>query len=537
MTFLHREVKFRLMNNLEATEQLRSAVLTLVFALCVPSSLVSAQVVDVYEDDEQGSDGAGANDTPPKSPPVSLPQEGQPSAQPQAHPKPQATPQAQPKADPAESDLEKARAHLALGRQYYAEGAYGKAGEEFEKAFGARPVPAFQYNAGIAHERDGNFPRAIAHFQRYLDLAPDVADADAIRERLERLKKGVALAQAARPTDIKSIIYVRTEPEGAKVAISYGGQVVSTGTTPHQVEFDQSGRYTIEIEKEGFEKMSQTVEAEVAKDVIVAARLGQGFLGQMEITSDPPEANVYVNDKALGVVGKTPFYRTFELGKYHVWVEKPGYETQEFDLELAVDHAVQQEVKLERVSYGRLRVVSNVRGSEVFVDGEKVGVVETSAVLVDVPAGDHIVSVSAEDMKTYEIAVNIKRGKETPIRVKLLPAVDRSNAWVTGGLAVLLIGGGITVGLIGEGIKSDLEADRDAGLLRQDDSRIDLGFWLQAGADIAFGLGAVLAAFSTYYFLSDPLPESEGEVLLPRDWTLTPQLGPGFAGASLGGSF
>lgn len=528
------------MSDFEATGWLRRAVLAFFFAISL-ATVTEAQVVDVYGDDDDttgsGEGTAGQDETPPDGdtkpqdqpeatpPPVSLDPQSEPQAQVQAQPTPGAT------------DIEKARAHLGLGRKYYAEGQYEKAGQEFEKAFGARAVPAFQYNAGIAYERDGNFQRAIAHFERYLDLAPQANDAAAVRERLDRLKKGVALAQAARPTDIKSIIYVRTEPEGAKVTISYADKVVSTGTTPHQVEFDQSGRYTIELEKEGFEKMRQTVEAEVAKDVIVAARLGQGFLGQMEIISDPPDAKVYVNDKALGVVGRTPFYKTFELGKYHVWVEKPGYETQEFDMELAVDQAVQQDVKLERVSYGRVRVVSNVRGSEVFVDGEKVGEIEKSAVLVDVPAGDHIISVSAEDMKTYEIAVQIRRGKETPIRVKLLPAVDRSNAWVTGSLAVLFIGGGIAAGLIGEGIKSDLEKDRDAGLLRQDDSRIDLGFWLQAGADVALGLGTVLAAFSTYYFLRDPLPDSEGEVLLPRDWTFSPQLGPGYAGASLGGSF
>ncbi len=516
------------MSNFEATFGLRAALLALVCMQGLTIGTAHAQVVDVYGDDE---DDEAASPDPSPTP--------DPSPAPAPTPAPQTRPDATTNAptNPDASDIDRARAHLARGREHYAAGEYVKAAEEFERAFGARPVPAFQFNAGVAYERDGNFPRAIAHFDRYLNLAPDAKDAAAVRERLERLKKGVALAQAARPEDTKMALWVTPDPFDATVRISFGGQVLVE--TRGEVEYvpDKPGEYLLEADFGNDEKVSYVASIDLHRPFVFVASKSKGFTGELDLISEPSEASVYLDDKTLGVIGKTRLLKSLSKGNYHLWLEKPGFETEELDVEIVPGETLQRHVHLKRVQYGKVRVVSNVRGSEVFVDGNKVGVVEKAAVLAEVPAGHHVVSVSAPDMKTYEVAVEIHRGKETPVRVKLLPAVDRSSAWVTGGLAVLLIGGGIAAGLVGNGIKSDLEDERDAGVLRQDDSRIDLGFWLHAGADIAFGLGAVLGAFSVYYFLSDPLPDSEGEVLLPRDWTLNPRFGPGFAGASLGGSF
>ena len=540
LTFLLAEVKFRSMSNFEVTRGSRCVLWVLLLLLSFPMLSAEAQVVDVYADEEDDQDQdpnrpdpvPEGKPTPETSPaPVAAPEA--PLAAPQQKSSPDKSP-----VDPDQSDIDRARAHLARGREYYGAGEYAKAAGEFEKAFGARPVPAFQFNAGVAHERDGNFPRAIAHFERYLRLAPNAKDAPAVRERLERLKKGVALAQAAKATDIKSILYVKSEGKAADVTVGHEGQVVVSGKSPVQFEIETAGRYDIEVVFSKDNIVRHGADVTTTKDYVFVANAG-GFTGHYEIVTDPSGAEVYINDRAEGSHGHTPLTGNRVSKKYHFWVEKPGFETVEFDMDIVTGELQRKEIKLERVSYGKVRVVSNVRGSAVLVDGEKVGVIEKSALLVEVPAGLHTVSISAEDMKTYEVAIEVRRGKEHRIRVKLLPAVDRSSAWVAGTLAVLLVGGGIVAGVIGNNIKSDLEAERDAGVLRQDDDRIDVGFWMHAGADIAFGLGAVLGAFSVYYFLADPLPESEAEVQEERDfdWVVNPAFGPGFAGASVGGSF
>jgi hypothetical protein len=57
---------------------------------------------------------------------------------------------------------------------------------------------------------------------------------------------------------------------------------------------------------------------------------------------------------------------------------------------------------------------------------------------------------------------------------------------------------------------------------------------MTVGADAAFGLGALLGILSIYYFLRDPLPDSEATVLEPRDWALLPYVDP--AGRGGGGA-
>src|SRR5690606_18267984 len=129
----------------------------------------------------------------------------------------------------------------------------------------------------------------------------------------------------------------------------------------------------------------------------------------------------------------------------------------------------------------------------------------------------------------------IKGGQLTPVRVVLKPAVDRTGAWVTTVFAALAVGGGIAMGVLANGLEQDLTDARDQGRLASNDDRLLTGQPLAIGADVAFGLGAILGAFATYYFLRDPLPDSEARVLEVRDWTLGPSLGPHHAGMTVGG--
>ena len=88
-----------------------------------------------------------------------------------------------------------------------------------------------------------------------------------------------------------------------------------------------------------------------------------------------------------------------------------------------------------------------------------------------------------------------------------------------------------------QNLADDLEADRNAGRLASDDPRLFRGQLFSIIADGGFVLGGILGLLSVYYFLRDPLPDSEGTVLEARDWALLPNLGPTEAGAQLRWSF
>jgi hypothetical protein len=64
----------------------------------------------------------------------------------------------------------------------------------------------------------------------------------------------------------------------------------------------------------------------------------------------------------------------------------------------------------------------------------------------------------------------------------------------------------------------DLDKDRAQGTLKSDDSRRKKGQFLYIGSDVGYVITAGMAALSTWYFVRDTLPDSEGRVLEPRDW-------------------
>jgi MFS family permease len=114
--------------------------------------------------------------------------------------------------------------------------------------------------------------------------------------------------------------------------------------------------------------------------------------------------------------------------------------------------------------------------------------------------------------------VDVPRGQVLPVHVTMIQSPGRGAAWTQGLLGIALIGGGVVAGTLSDSIYDDLEADRKAGALEEEDSRATTGRWLAVGADVAFLGGAVLIGLSTYNFIDDPLPESSTQYEKPVEF-------------------
>ncbi len=329
---------------------------------------------------------------------------------------------------------------------------------------------------------------------------------------------------------IKSVVSVKSNPPDARVTLLAGGRVVAASGAPF-LQSVPAGEYEIQVEHPDFRTIRTKVDVSSGRVYVLIVEMSQGqFLGFLRVVSQPPGARVYLDDRSEGHVGRTPWMGPVPVGEHRVWVEKPGYQLVERQVEVGIGDEQELEVPLERVRYGKLRVVANVPGAEVYVDGRKVGVVPYEG---EHPAGARSVRVEADGMKAWEEEVDLPRGQLVPIRVRLRPSVPRGGAWGALAVAVAAAGGGVYLMLEGERIEEELAADRAAGRLVQDDPRISRGKWFTYGADAAYGLSAIMTLLSFYYFVRDPLPDSEGRVLQPRDWALRPWTGPGLAGGSL----
>ena len=117
--------------------------------------------------------------------------------------------------------------------------------------------------------------------------------------------------------------------------------------------------------------------------------------------------------------------------------------------------------------------------------------------------------------------MQVERGQVTPVRVRLRPRMGRAGAWVTAGVAAgFLAGRHRHRRASGTTCSTSWSKDRKNNVLSSSDDRITRGKILYISSDIGYVMAAAFAGLATYYFLRDPLPDSEGKKLEPRDWTL-----------------
>jgi hypothetical protein len=459
------------------------------------------------------------------------------------------------------------------GQARYQAGDYEAAIREFEAAYAARSFSAFLYNAGVAAEHLEQWSRAADYYERYLTGEPHSSDAAAVRRAVDNLRTR-ALAQQQSTTPLvtttttvehhevetpgtetpgtethapdpgglvsagtqvmKSLLSVQTEPAGAIVTLRRAGQVVATGPSPFAQTLDE-GEYALSIEHPDYRTVGERVRVRAGKVYVVIVEMSQGhFLGFLSVVTDPPGANVFIDGREEGAAGQTPFRSVLDTGTHHVILERPGFASEERDVDVDIGAEVSLRLPLTRVDFGRLRVVANLSHARVLVDGEPVGGVPYEGQL---SPGTHEVEVEADGMKSFSETVTIERGQLTPMRVRLRPRPSRRTAWSTLIFGLGSAGAGIYLGIRGNDLRDQLRTERDAGTLASDDPRILRGKLFYYGADAAYGFGALLGVFSLYYFLRDPLPDSEGRVLEPRDWALMPSFDRDGAGATLTGRF
>ncbi len=94
-------------------------------------------------------------------------------------------------ATPARADdaaTRSARKHYEKGEKLFALGRFDEALDHYEKAFETKPLPGFLFNIGQCHRNLGDYESAIFSFRKYLKLAPDADNREAVLELIEDLE-------------------------------------------------------------------------------------------------------------------------------------------------------------------------------------------------------------------------------------------------------------------------------------------------------------------------------------------------------------
>jgi hypothetical protein len=455
--------------------------------------------------------------------------------------------------------LKKAQAAFDQAQVDYLQGKYDDAAHGFEDAYNARAFPQFLYNVGASYHMKGKkgsdvgaYQKAVDAYKRYLAADAQAADKDKVEKtvgvleaEIKRLKdqgaaKPAAGTDAAPSQDVqqlgdvkvRGLFVIESDPSNATIYLDdkRKGQFA---TTPWSGTLD--GDHKVIIEKRGYTVVEKTISADPTKLFVLSASMSQqSFLGWVEISSNVPGADIFIDDKTIGAIGRTPLSQNIKPGKHTFWISADGYDEYKQDIDVVANEVTPIKAMLRGAPVGRLNLTgTNIEGATVLVDGKVL--CPRAPCLKSIPEGEHTVTVRREDYKTFTQSVTIQAKTEAALRVTMQPTPSRLDAIGWGVAAVVFGATGGVLGVLSNHTHDDLQTAIKAGTVPPDnnDPRFSHGKTLAIAADAAFGVGALAAITALYYTFRDKGPASSA-TSDARSIALTPEVGPGYAGLGMG---
>jgi serine/threonine protein kinase len=194
------------------------------------------------------------------------------------------------------------------------------------------------------------------------------------------------------PTGGRGAIHVVTDLIGA-TAILRGpaGRVVNQCQTPCSFNELAPERYSLEVEKDGYQPMQTALQVKAGSVVDQKVTL-ESLAKGLYITSKPAGADVFINGAKQS--GQTPVTLPLAPGPYNLVLRMPGYDAYAGNVQVKDNIQTQLDVQLKEKSTVRVawaQVETTPTGAEILVDGTSTG--QTTPSRVQVPAGLHTVTV------------------------------------------------------------------------------------------------------------------------------------------------
>jgi tetratricopeptide (TPR) repeat protein len=472
-------------------------------------------------------------------------------------------------AQPADA-LKKAQTAFDKAQLDYLQGKYDEAAQGFVDAFAARPFPQFLYNAGASFHMKGKktsdpdaYQKAVDAYRQYLEKdpqAPDKAKVEkaigVLESEIKRLKEqpattpgtgtGTGSGETAPPAQTPSkevdqlgdakprgLVVIESDPSNATIYLD-DKRKGAFASTPWSGSFE--GDHKVIIEKRGYTVIERSVSADPTKLLVFQASMSQqSFLGWVEITSNVPGADIFIDDKSVGAVGRTPLSQNIKPGKHTFWISADGYDEYHQEIEVIPNetHAVKAQLKGSPV--GKINITGlGIEDATIVVDGKVL--CERGPCLKSLQQGDHTITVTRPGFKPYSKSITIQAKTETQVRITLSPTPSRGDAIAAYALATVFAAGGVGCGWYSNKLRDSLNSEIAAGTKPPDsnDPRLLNGKLWAIGADVAYGVAAITALTAVYYTFRDKGPPSAGLIDV-RALALRPEVGPGYAGLGLGG--
>ncbi len=274
---------------------------------------------------------------------------------------------------------------------------------------------------GLTPLQRTRLPRGLITLRFRLDGYKDLVETVQIERRT--LSFVFNLVREVKPSVLDFIS--DKEFEGAAVTVDGAKQ----GLLPTSVS-TPPGRHQIVITKDGYETWERWIDTTEGQSVAfeVVMKASAKSKGSILATSLPSGAEIRVNGVPKGA---TPtVVEGIEPGDQLVELFLDGYATWQQVVTVAAGARAVIDAHLETAGGGKgtLRVVTDVDGATVWIDGEEAGPAPVTK--ADLQAGSHLVEARAEGYAKASAEAEVRRGETAVVRLSLADATREARGTV-----------------------------------------------------------------------------------------------------------
>jgi hypothetical protein len=255
------------------------------------------------------------------------------------------------------------------------------------------------------------------------------------------------------------------------------------------------GQHIIEVRAKGFQpqRVEMTVVAGEQRVAQIDLKQQDDRTGtaRLRVVTPVPDAEVFIDGAS---VGKAPIDRNdLAAGKHFVVVRKIGFA--EWKREVNLEGGGATTLSAELSAAGTVKVLSNVAGADIYIDGSPVG--KTPATL-ETPGGDHLIEVKKSGYLDAKVQFRVEGGEQKILSADLVPIhrgptiadTQRTMRGMSSFSAVTIEPGKFTFDIAG-GFLPFVQARLTVGALRRGMLGLDAGVHVES--NIYFSTGGLHA--------------------------------------------
>ncbi len=232
----------------------------------------------------------------------------------------------------------------------------------------------------------------------------------------------------------RPILTVESNPSGADVYIDEG----HVGISPLKIKTLTPGSHKVRISKARYEDFLINLFVQEKEPRSIKADLAPIAFGNLEVVSNPSEAEVFIDDAHKGTTPIT--LESLAKGTRKVMVKKEGFDPWQTTVEIVPLKKVR--VSADFLSnYGELNISSDPSGADFYIDGKIAG--KTPLALKNIKKGTHKIKIYKSGFGEWKQDILVEASKVSEVKVTLVSSLGSLNVQTVPGGADVFIDGKI----------------------------------------------------------------------------------------------